>query len=154
MTKNTSISSSSCEPDSTLDVSERIECSDKANTSSINDISNIIDSSLISFLSEESVYTSLTGTIRESLLNIDQQTLYNVENELIETSLNNSYIDNKVVNNEVDENKVLLMHTNKEKLIAMESELDKENRNTIKNNSIIQAEIKGKIKYILYIKLV
>jgi len=97
---------------------------------------------------------TVSGTIRESLLNIDQQTLYNVENELIETSLNNSYIDNKVVNNEVDENKVLLMHTNKEKLIAMESELDKENRNIIKNNSIIQAEIKDKIKYVLYIKLV
>lgn len=76
----------------------------------------------------------------------------NANNELTEKNLNKNHIGNKVIDTE---NEVSPMHTNKEKLISMETVLDKENRNIIKNDSpIIQAEIKGKLKYILYIRLI
>jgi len=81
---------SSNKTENILDVSRRTDCSDNTG---ISNISNIIDSSLISYINKESICTSLTiSDICESILNNDDQTLCNTSNELKEKCLNETNI--------------------------------------------------------------
>lgn len=106
---------SSSETENSLNVSERIECSDKVN---ISDISNILDSSLMSYLNNESICTPSTRS--ETFPNIDEQTRCNTNDELRENRLNENY------NNIIDtENEALPLHKNNKKLLAMKTILHK-----------------------------
>lgn len=145
---------SSSETENSLNVSERIACSDKVN---ISDISNILDSSLMSYLNNESICTPSTRS--ETFPNIDEQTHCNTNDELRENRLNENYIDNNIIDTE---NEALPLHKNNKKLLAMKTILHKNHihrniteDNTVNNVPSINMKIKGKFKVfsILYTTL-